>query len=58
MGLEGEDPETINVSSIKDRVHNIREKHSLRLANKKAIAFTDNDLILHKKKASHYIRMA
>ncbi|MGS2722819.1 L-serine ammonia-lyase [Porticoccus sp. GXU_MW_L64] len=55
LGLEGEDPETVDVDSIASRVADIREQQSLRLLGKHAVAFADeNDLLLHRRESLPY----
>jgi L-serine dehydratase len=50
MGLEGELPETINVSAITQRIATIKEQQRLSLGKKHGIAFNyDTDLILNRK---------
>jgi L-serine dehydratase len=52
MGLEGELPESIDVSSISERVAAIKEHQSLSLGKKHTIAFNyETDLILNRKES-------
>ena len=55
LGLEGEDPETVDVDAIADRVAAIRETNSLRLMGARAISYTDQeDLVLQRRKVLPY----
>ena len=52
MGLEGETPESIDVSTIAERVKRIRDHGSLCVLAKHSITFNyRNDLVLHRKKS-------
>lgn len=52
MGLEGESPETIDVSAISNRVAVIKEEQKLSLNKKHSIDFDyETDLILNRKKS-------
>lgn len=52
MGLEGEMPEQVEVSTIAERIHTIRTDHRLCLGGKKQITYHDEtDLILHKRES-------
>ena len=52
MGLEGESPETIDVSVISNRVAVIKEEQKLSLNKKHSIDFDyETDLILNRKKS-------
>lgn len=52
MGLEGELPEDIDVSSIAERVATIKEQQRLSLGKKYPIAFNyETDLVLNRKKS-------
>lgn len=51
LGLEGEDPETVDVTDAPARVEGIRDRHQLRLAGCREIAFNPtHDLVLHRNK--------
>jgi len=55
MGLEGEDPETINPDTTNARVEKIKEENSLNLLGKHNITFDFNkQLILNKKELLDY----
>ncbi len=50
LGLEGEQPETVDVSTITERVSAIRSRRTLTLAGIHAVAYDDNtDLVLHRR---------
>jgi L-serine dehydratase len=51
LGLEGEQPETVDVGSIEQRIAQIREGRSLNLGGAQPIDYNhDTDVILHRKK--------
>ncbi|TCM51473.1 L-serine ammonia-lyase [Kribbella sp. VKM Ac-2568] len=55
LGLEGEDPETVDTRSVDSRVAAIREAGRLRLAGRHEIAFDENtQLVMHRRKALPY----
>jgi L-serine dehydratase len=55
LGLEGEEPDTVDVSRVDPRVSAIRSERSLRLLGTQAIAFDeDTDLVLHRRKSLPY----
>lgn len=55
LGLEGEAPETIDVTTITERVAEIRKRNSLSVLGEKAIEFIDErDLLLHRNKSLPY----
>jgi L-serine dehydratase len=55
LGLEGEDPETVDTRSVESRVAAIRAAGVLRLAGQREIAFDENSqLIMHRRKALPY----
>ncbi|MGN6723481.1 MAG: L-serine ammonia-lyase [Marmoricola sp.] len=52
LGLEGEDPATVDTTKADGRHHEIRSSGSLHLAGQRHIAFdVDNDLIMHRRKS-------
>ncbi|MEH0110428.1 L-serine ammonia-lyase [Tersicoccus sp. MR15.9] len=52
LGLEGEDPETVDTDGADERVAAIREARTLTLAGRHAIGFDpDEDLIMHRRKS-------
>jgi L-serine dehydratase len=51
LGLEGEDPATVDTNLYEDRAKNIRDGHSLLLAGRHRITFNpESDLIMHRRK--------
>lgn len=54
LGLEGEDPETIDTTTVDDRVAAIRSTGRLRLGGEHEIAFNENHLVMHRRKALPY----
>jgi L-serine dehydratase len=55
LGLEGEDPETVDTRSVEGRVEAIRAAKTLRLAGRHEIAFDENSqLVMHRRKALPY----
>ncbi|HYB17737.1 MAG TPA: L-serine ammonia-lyase [Streptosporangiaceae bacterium] len=55
LGLEGEDPETVDTDRVQQRVAQIRAEHRLRLAGKHQVACDpDQDLVLHRRRALPY----
>ena len=52
LGLEGEDPETVDTDQVESRVARIRDRRRLRLAGKRDIdCDPDRDLVLHRRRA-------
>ncbi|ONI68327.1 L-serine ammonia-lyase [Kribbella sp. ALI-6-A] len=55
LGLEGEDPETVDTRSVERRVEAIRAAQRIRLAGEHEIAFDQNSqLVMHRRKALPY----
>ncbi|TDU90454.1 L-serine dehydratase [Kribbella voronezhensis] len=55
LGLEGEDPETVDTRSVDDRVKAILAARRIRLAGEQEIAFDpDTQLVMHRRKALPY----
>jgi L-serine dehydratase len=55
LGLEGEDPETVDTTSASARVDELRRTGRLLLAGRHDIAFSvDDDLVMHRRKALPY----
>ncbi|WP_328990507.1 L-serine ammonia-lyase [Kribbella sp. NBC_01245] len=54
LGLEGEDPETVDTTTVDDRVAAIRSTGRLRLGGEHEIAFDENHLVMHRRKALPY----
>ncbi|WP_327327835.1 L-serine ammonia-lyase [Streptomyces sp. NBC_01210] len=51
LGLEGEDPETVDTDTVDDRVHRIRETGRLRLLDVKEVDFREREhLVLHRRR--------
>ncbi|NUK57504.1 L-serine ammonia-lyase [Streptomyces lunaelactis] len=51
LGLEGEDPETVDTDTVDDRVHRIRETGRLRLLGRKEVDFREPEhLVLHRRR--------
>src|SRR5690606_10821310 len=51
LGLEGEDPETVDTSTVDERVADIRANRSVLLSGVHRVDFDpDNDLVLHRRK--------
>lgn len=53
LGLE-EDPETVDTTTVDDRVAAIRSTGRLRLGGEHEIAFDENHLVMHRRKALPY----
>ncbi|WP_260192244.1 L-serine ammonia-lyase [Actinophytocola gossypii] len=52
LGLEGEDPETVDTDTVTDRVDRIRATRRLALLGRHELPFsTDDDLVLHRRKS-------
>ncbi|MGI9510479.1 MAG: serine dehydratase beta chain, partial [Geminicoccaceae bacterium] len=52
LGLEGEQPETVDTGRVPVRVAEIRSEQSLRLLGKRSIPFVDGEhLVLHRRKS-------
>ncbi|GAA1557118.1 L-serine ammonia-lyase [Kribbella lupini] len=55
LGLEGEDPETVDTRAVEGRVEAIRAAKILRLAGEHEIPFDENtQLVMHRRKALPY----
>src|SRR3954449_10230798 len=55
LGLEGEDPETVDTRAVDERVKGILAARRLRLAGRHEIAFDpDTQLVMHRRKALPY----
>ncbi|AVZ77000.1 L-serine ammonia-lyase [Streptomyces lunaelactis] len=51
LGLEGEDPETVDTDTVDHRVHRIRETGRLRLLGRKEVDFREPEhLVLHRRR--------
>ena len=52
LGLEGEDPATVDTDTIDARMESMRHSRLLRLGGKRTIAFDpDTDLVMHRRKS-------
>ena len=52
LGLEGQEPATVDTDRSDDRVATVREQRTLLLAGKRPIAFdSDEDLLLHRRRS-------
>ncbi|REF30701.1 L-serine ammonia-lyase [Calidifontibacter indicus] len=52
LGLEGEDPETVDVDSADARVQNMKVRRLVRLGGSHVVAFDpDKDLVMHRRKS-------
>lgn len=55
LGLEGEDPETVDTQSVADRVRRIRDAATLRLAGVRPVRFVEkHHLVLYRRKTLPY----
>ncbi len=55
LGLEGEDPETVDVASIEGRLARLRQSRELKLAGVRPLRFDEGEhLIMHKRKSMPY----
>lgn len=51
LGLEGEDPETVDTDTVDDRVHRFHEAGRLRLLGRRGVAFREREhLVLHRRR--------
>ncbi|MGW0629497.1 L-serine ammonia-lyase [Streptomyces sp. NPDC002758] len=51
LGLEGEDPETVDTDTVDDRVHRIHEAGRLRLLGRREVEFREREhLVLHRRR--------
>lgn len=51
LGLEGEDPETVDTDTVDDRVHRIHETGRLRLLGRREVEFREREhLVLHRRR--------
>ncbi len=51
LGLEGEQPETVEVETVADRVAKIRATGGLMLLGRHEVAFDDDSLVLHRRRS-------
>ncbi|WP_435769857.1 L-serine ammonia-lyase [Nocardioides sp. SYSU DS0651] len=51
LGLEGEDPATVDVATYDERAAAVRDRERLLLAGRQEVAFGPDDLVLHRRKS-------
>jgi L-serine dehydratase len=51
LGLEGEQPETVDTDTVADRVERIRVSGKLTLVGRREIRFGDDSLVLHRRRS-------
>lgn len=51
LGLEGEDPETVDTGSVEERVARIRADGTIVLAGRHRIPWQEDDLVLHRRRS-------
>jgi L-serine dehydratase len=51
LGLEGEAPETVDTTGVRDRVATVRSAGRINLLGKHAIDFGEDDLVLHRRQS-------
>ena len=51
LGLEGEEPATVDIATYDERVAAVRDAGRLRLAGRHDVAFGADDLVLHRRKS-------
>jgi L-serine dehydratase len=51
LGLEGEAPETVDTNGSDERAASIRERGRLRLAGRRDITWSEDDLIMHRRRS-------
>jgi L-serine dehydratase len=54
LGLEGEDPETVEVAAIEARVAAVRARGRIRLLGKHEVELNEGDLVLHRRQSLPY----
>jgi L-serine dehydratase len=54
LGLEGEDPETVDTAAVEARVAAVRASGRIRLLGEHQVGFTDDDLLLHRRQSLPY----
>src|SRR5262245_34212438 len=55
LGLEGEDPETVDTNSVGTRVDAIRDSHRVNLLGRREIVFEpDEQVVMHRRKTLPY----
>ncbi|WP_010146972.1 L-serine ammonia-lyase [Serinicoccus profundi] len=51
LGLEGEDPETVDTASVLERVERVRGSERLHLLGRHDVGLAEGDLVMHRRKA-------
>jgi L-serine dehydratase len=51
LGLEGEEPETVDTATVHERVERIRGARKLQLLGRHEISFGDDSLVLHRRRS-------
>jgi L-serine dehydratase len=51
LGLEGEEPETVDTATVAQRVAAVRARGSLRLLGEHEVTLADDDLVLHRRRS-------
>ncbi len=51
LGLEGEDPATVDITTYDARAAAIRDRGRLRLAGRREVALGEDDLVMHRRKS-------
>jgi len=54
LGLQGEDPETVDTAAVEARVADVRARARIRLLGEYEVVFTDGDLVLHRRRSLPY----
>jgi L-serine dehydratase len=54
LGLEGEQPETVDTATIAERVAAVRARGSVRLLGKHEVTLAEDDLVLHRRRSLPY----
>ena len=54
LGLEGEDPETVDTTTVEARATAVRASGSIRLLGEHEAALTEGDLVLHRRQSLPY----
>ena len=54
LGLEGEQPETVDTASVAERVAAVRAAGRISVLGKHEVAFADDDLVLHRRQSLPY----
>jgi|GEM_PF-2158452 len=51
LGLEGEDPETVDTASVLERVERVRGSERLHLLGRHDVGLAEDDLVMHRRKS-------